>query len=95
MVSQGLDPSELLDQVAPAPEGRDRWKHRRLLVFASVIVLGWSAILVAILGDPNNALHRELLSSGIWAAVGIIGVYIGAPVIDDWLPKKGVHHGPG
>lgn len=73
--------------------GLDRWKHRRRLVFGSVTFLFLAVAGLALFGNPENFLHRELMGSAIWAAVGIIGVYVGAPVVDDWLPKKGIHHG--
>lgn len=71
-----------------ANEKPDSWKFRRRMVFGSVIATGVAIVGLALFGDPENTLHRTLMDNGIWAAVGIIGVYIGAPVVDDWLQKK-------
>jgi len=76
-------------------ETRDGWKFRRRMVFGSVIFAGALMLGLILWGDPLNTLHRLVLENVLWAAVGVIGVYIGAPVVDDWLQKRKVEDASG
>jgi hypothetical protein len=77
-----MDQAEILET-----DAHDGWKFRRRMVFGSVIFCGLLMLALVMWGDPGNTLHRLVLENILWAAVGIIGVYIGAPVVDDWLQK--------
>jgi hypothetical protein len=76
-------------------ESHDGWKFRRRMVFGSVIFCGLLMLGLTFWGDPANTLHRLVLENILWAAVGIIGVYIGAPVVDDWLQKRKLNDAAG
>lgn len=65
------------------------------MVFGSVIFCALMMLGLTLWGDPANTLHRLVLENILWAAFGIIGVYIGAPVVDDWLQKRNLNNDPG
>lgn len=62
------------------------------MVFGSAGFLAAALVLLIVFGDPNNAIQKEAAGNVGWWLLGVVGVYIGAPVADDWLQKnKGRH----
>lgn len=64
---------------------QDNWKYRRAMSFFS------AGSIIAMLGylvsfsDSTNVVQLTLAQSLPFALMGIITVYIGGPIADDWL----------
>lgn len=66
----------------------DRWKFRRRMVIAAVLFFAVLLAWLVVFGNPANGLHMLVAGNVGWWLLGVIGVYIGAPVADDWLQKN-------
>ena len=66
----------------------DRWKFRRRAVFIGIGLM--SALIVGLIvwGDPENSIQTNAVDDLIWGFIAILGLYIGAPVADDWLQSR-------
>lgn len=69
-------------------ETKDRWKYRRRVTVFGIGFLSSLILALVLVGSPENKLHELALEDMIWAWVAIIGMYIGAPVADDWLQTR-------
>jgi UDP-N-acetylmuramyl pentapeptide phosphotransferase/UDP-N-acetylglucosamine-1-phosphate transferase len=66
----------------------DRWKFRRRAVFAGLGLLASVVVGLVLYGNPENSIHTGVLDDAMWAFVSILGLYLGAPVADDWLQTR-------
>lgn len=80
-----------VDGTGNVPEGLDRWRFRRRMVFGCAIFLAILIAYVVVGGNPENSLHRMVLDNGLWGLVALVGVYIGAPIADDWLQTRKIN----
>lgn len=58
------------------------------MVFGAVIFLGLMLAYLVIWGRSDNELQRNFVDNGLWALAALVGIYIGAPVADDWLQSR-------
>lgn len=70
---------DLGTQLVQPGQDRDRWKFRRRMVFGAVILLAVVLVILALGGDAAK------FEATVWAFVSLVGIYIGAPVADDFL----------
>lgn len=63
-------------------DARDRWKFRRIMIFGAALLLGVVLLVLAFGGESSK------FEATVWAFVSLVGIYIGAPVADDWLQTR-------
>jgi polyferredoxin len=67
---------------------KDRWKHRRRLIYATV-VLSFSMILFGSFVWRDGMVASELVRSGTQTLIVILTGYVFAAVVDDhWYEEK-------
>lgn len=64
----------------------NRWKHRRRLVYSTLIFCAMSITYLMVWGD-DSALHREIASTLGFTALGVLAAYLGGGVADDKFRK--------
>lgn len=66
----------------------DRWKFRRRAVFFGIAMMSSMIVGLVLFGDPDNSMQTNAVDDLIWGFIAILGLYIGAPVADDWLQSR-------
>jgi hypothetical protein len=74
--------------MAEQVETKDRWKFRRMVVFASLGFMGAVIGYLAGFSDGDNAVQLALAQSVPLAITGIILTYVSGPIADDWLQLR-------
>lgn len=82
------DPRPQSSMPPAEPPERDRWKYRRRAVAGTTTFFCLLVAGLALFGHSGNVIHEGLADNGLWAIVALVGIYLGAPVAEDWLKSR-------